>query len=124
MAKQLLNAATATGAGNWAKGYKTSKHVVEVTTSAVMTALTVDLEGTIDTRAQASGYTAASVSLTDPTLAAPGHVFTAAELTAKRSVFFIINELTEFVRANILTYTPASGSPTVTVKYLGESSWD
>lgn len=117
MAKLLLSAVTATGAGQWARGMKTSKHAVEVTTSAVMTALTVDLEGAL-------GDNQVAFSLTDPTGAAPGHVFTAAELTAKKAVFFIINELSEYVRANILTYTPVSGSPTVSVRYLGESSWD
>ena len=104
MAYTLLNAATATGAGVSQKLPATpDKHTVQATMggTVVATAVTVDLEGSLD----------------DTTFAAlASHAFTSAEITAEAAIFHVVNAPAKYVRANLTTLTGGT-APTVTVKY-------
>lgn len=102
----FLDAATSTGASNIKRlAFLVSHHTVQVTITGAPTAVTVDLEGSID------GVTFFSLAT---------HAFTAGELTATKAMFHVIDKPVSYVRSN-LTVLTAGTSPTVTVKYEGES---
>ncbi len=97
-----LNAVTATGAGSAIAATRTIDHSLQVTFTGTVTALTIDLEGSLD------GVD--WFSLTNGT----GYAFTAAEITAKAALVNVSDSLVNNVRANITTYT---GTGAVTAIY-------
>lgn len=104
MAHTLLNAATATGAGSTQKVSQIpSHHTVAATMggTVVATAVTVDLEGSID---DTTWFQLAR------------HAFTAGEITAEAAMFHVIDKPVRYIRANLITLTGGT-DPTVTVKY-------
>lgn len=104
MAVLLLNAATATGAGSaFTLRVMPTKHTVAATMggTVVATAVTVDLEGSID---NSTWFTLAS------------HVFTAAQITAEAAMFHVIDKPVRYARLNLITLT-GGNAPTVTGKY-------
>ena len=104
MAHTLLNAATATGAGSTQKvSMIPSSHTVAATMggTVVATAVTVDLEGSLD---DSTWFTLAS------------HAFTAGEITAEAAMFHVADKPVRYVRANLTTLTGGT-DPTVTVLY-------
>lgn len=108
MSNKLLDAATSTGAG--AKFNVTSDngstHSVQVGMGGtlVATAVTVDLEGSLD-------------GLKWFQLAQ--HILTAGEITAESALFHVVNTPVNFVRANLITLTGGT-APTVTVNHIVE----
>ena len=104
MAHTLLNAATSTGAGSSQRlSLIPSDHTIQATMggTVVATAVTVDLEGSID-------------DVTFFQLAR--HAFSAGEITAEGAMFHVIDKPVRYVRANLITLTGGT-APTVTVKY-------
>jgi len=104
MAVLLLNAATATGAGSvHTVRTRPAKHTVQCTMGGdvVATAVTVDLEGSLD---NSSWFSLAS------------HAFTAAEITATSAMFHIVDKSVRYIRLNLTTLTGGT-NPTVTGKY-------
>lgn len=104
MAHLLLNAATATGASSSLKVSQIpSQHTVQATMggTVVATAVTVDLEGSLD------GTTWATLA---------SHAFSAGEITAEAALFHVVDKPVKYVRANLTTLTGGT-APTVTVKY-------
>ena len=104
MAHTLLNAATATGAGSSQKVSQIpSQHTVAATMggTVVATAVTVDLEGSID---DTTWFQLAR------------HVFSAGEISAEAAMFHVIDKPVRYVRANLIALTGGT-DPTVTVKY-------
>jgi len=109
MAVLLLDAATATGAGStWVVRTIPVKHTVQAVMggTVVATAVTVDLEGSLD---NTNFFTLAS------------HAFTAAEITAEAAMFHVVDKPIKFTRANLTTLTGGT-APTVTVKYEAENA--
>lgn len=104
MAFKSLNKVTTTGAGEPLTFTKLWKdHTVQVTTTGAPTAVTIDLEGSLD---NATFFVLAS------------HVFTAGELTDSKAMFHVIDKVVRNVRLNLSTLTGGS-SPTVTALYEG-----
>lgn len=104
MAVLLLNAATATGAGSvHIVRPRPSKHTVAATMggTVVATAVTVDLEGSLDNSTWFS---------------LDSHPFTAAEITAEAAMFHVVSRPVRYVRLNLVTLTGGT-APTVTGKY-------
>jgi hypothetical protein len=104
MAHTLLNAATSTGAGSTQKvSLIPSQHTVQATMggTVVATAVTVDLEGSLD---NTSWFQLAR------------HAFSAAEISAEGAMFHVVDKPAKYVRANLITLTGGT-DPTVTVKY-------
>jgi len=99
----LLKNVTATGAGLPVIVADQDTHTVECyfTTTGSVTALTVALEGIID-------------SSHWETLAS--HVFSGAELTAKQTMFHVVGKKVNRVRANITTLAE-TGTTAITVYY-------
>ena len=106
MAVKLLDAATTTGASPRWKAYKSLTHTVQVDITGSPTAVTVDLEGSLDNNTY---FQLAS------------HSMTSAELTASAAMFHVETKRVEFVKTNVTTLTGGS-SPTVTVRYFGDES--
>jgi len=107
MAVKLLDAATATGASpTWAVRMKPRNHTVQFTITGAPTAVTVDLEGSLDDSTW--------VSLAS-------HVMSAAELTATKGMFHIFDKTVRYVRTNLTTLTGGT-APTVTTLYEGEKA--
>lgn len=104
MSMKLLAAATATGAGT-AVSLRTGaqEHAVQANITGAPAAVTVALEASLD-----DGVT---------WVALVTHVFTAGELTATTSLFFVTGSPVMKVRANLVTLT-AGAAPTVTVYYF------
>ena len=104
MAHTLLNAADATGAGSTQRvSLIPSQHTVQATMggTVVATAVTVDLEGSLD----------------DTTwVQLARHAFSAGEISAEAAMFHVIDKPVKYVRANLITLTGGT-DPTVTVKY-------
>ena len=101
----LLKEVEATGAGGGLLINGKSEHTVEViftNSGGSVTALTVDLEGSID--GGTNWYTLKS------------YPFSAAELVAKKTAFSVVDRRFEWVRANITTLTE-TGTTKVTVTY-------
>ena len=109
MARTLLNAAVATGAGSsFYTGSIPAMHTVQATMGilsggTLATAVTVDLEGSLDDTFWQ---------------ALDSHTFTAGEITAEGAIWHIVNAPARYVRANITTLTDTATDPTVTVKYV------
>jgi len=102
MPVKLLDAVTAAGASStWNLVHGCSQHTVAAVFTGTVTALVVDLEGSID---GTSWFQIAT------------HTFTAGEITAKQAMFHLVNAPVPKVRVNITTYT---GTGPVTVKYFG-----
>jgi len=102
MAIKLLDAVTATGSGSAFRINALVKtHTIQATITGAPTAVTVDLEGSVD-------------NVTFFQLAT--HVFTAGELTAQGAMFHVVDKVVRFVRLNLTTLT-AGTSPTVTGLY-------
>lgn len=107
MAVKLANAATAIGvSSSWAVRMKPRNHSVQIVITGAPTAVTVDLEGSLD------GSSWASLA---------SHVLSAGELTAALALFHVVDKPVRFVRANLLTLTGGT-APTVTVLYEGETA--
>ena len=107
MAVKLANAATATGVStSWAVRMKPRNHSVQITITGAPTAVTVDLEGSLD------GNTWVSLA---------SHVMSAGELTAAAALFHVVDKAVRYVRINILTLTGGT-APTVTTLYEGETA--
>jgi hypothetical protein len=97
---KILDAATSTGAGSAYLLHRISDNFtaqVIVTTDGTLTAITVDIETSLD------GTNWAAVAT---------HVFSAAEITAKHAIFHVVDKPVQYVRANITTLTE-SGTTTV-----------
>ena len=104
MAFKFLDAATATGASNDMPVRKIIKdHTVYASITGAPTAVTVDLEGSLD------GTNWVQLAT---------HPFTAGELTATQAMFHVIDKPVRFVRVNLTALTGGT-SPTVTVLYEG-----
>lgn len=102
MSVELLSAVTATGAGTGVKASPwTSTHTVQATITGAPTAVTVDLEGSLD---GAKWFTLVS------------HAFSGGELTATAALFFVTGSPVAMVRANLTTLTGGT-APTVSVVY-------
>lgn len=102
-ANKLLDAVTVTGVGSSSTasaevGQLIKDHTVSVTTTGSPTAVTMDLEGSLD---DVTFFSLAS------------HVFTAAEITAGNAMFHVVNKPVRFVQLNLTTLTGGT-SPTVT----------
>jgi hypothetical protein len=107
MAVKLLDAATAIGASpTWAVRMKPRNHTVQVTITGAPTAVTVDLEGSLD-------------NVTWSSMAS--HVLTAGELTATAALFHIVDKPVRYVRTNVTVLTGGT-APTVTTLYGGENA--
>lgn len=104
MAVTLLSAVVATGAGSsYMCGSGIEAHTVQAAITGAPTAVTVDLEGSLD------GTTWFQLDT---------HAFSAGELTATGAMWHVVNKVIKYVRANLATLT-AGTSPTVTVKWEG-----
>ena len=104
-----LGVATATGAGAAYKLSKiASKHTVQVIMggAVVATAVTVDLEGSID---GTNFYQLAR------------HIFTAGEITAEAAMFSVVDFPVAWVRLNLITLTGGT-TPNTTTLYVDEGS--
>lgn len=100
----LLSAVTATGPGQVfrnANGFVS--HTVQLTTTGAPTAVTVDLEGSLD------GLT--WFQLTE-------HIFLSAEITLEAAMFHQNDKFVEYVRLNVTTLTGGT-APTVTGWWTG-----
>ena len=107
MAIKLLNGATATGAStSHPVRMKPRNHTIQVTITGAPTAVTVDLEGSLDDTT--------FVSLAD-------YVLTAADLTATAAMFHVVDKPVRYIRANV-TNLVGGTAPTVTVLYEGETA--
>lgn len=108
----LLTGVGATGAGDgYQVGNRTTikflqKYSVQfdwtITALESITALTVDIEGSID----GANY---------ETLAS--HVADADQITAKHGMFHVVNKPVEWVRANITTLTKSGGTAVINIKF-------
>jgi len=107
MAVKLLNAATATGASlTWAVRMKPRNHTVQFTITGAPTAVTVDLEGSLD-------------DITWTSLAS--HVTSAGELAAAAAMFHVVDKPVRYTRINLTTLTGGT-APTITALYEGETA--
>jgi len=107
MAIKLLDGATATGAStSHAVRMKPRNHTIQTTITGAPTAVTIDLEGSLD------GTTFVSLA---------SYIFTADDLTAAAAMFHVVDKPVRFVRLNLKTLT-AGTSPTVTALYEGETA--
>jgi hypothetical protein len=105
MSFKMLDAVTTTGASQSVPIRKIGvKHTVQATTTGNPTAVTVDLEGSLD------NITWFQIA-TSP--------FTAGEITAQGSMFHVIDTPVRYVRVNLTTLLGGT-SPTVTVLYEPE----
>jgi hypothetical protein len=113
LAVTLLSAVEATGTGDTKhlgdfsvdseKDGVPDKWTVEITTTDNATAVTIDLEGSID-----DGTTFHQLAQ---------HVMTAAELSADQAMFHVVGKGATSIRGNMTTFTQAA-SETVTVKAI------
>jgi len=107
MAIKFLNGATAIGAStSHSVRMKSRNHTVQVTITGAPTAVTVDLEGSLDNTT--------FNSLAD-------YVLTAADLTAAAAMFHVVDKPVRYVRVNV-TNLVGGTAPTVTVLYEGETA--
>jgi len=107
MAIKLLDGATATGVSpSHAVRMKPRNHTVQATITGAPTAVTIDLEGSLDDTTY--------VSLAS-------YIFTASDLTATAAMFHVVDKPVRFVRLNLKTLT-AGTNPTVTGLYEGETA--
>ena len=106
MAVKLLDAATTTGASPRWKAYGSTYHTVQVNLTGSPTAVTVDLEGSLDNNTY---FTLAS------------HVLNSSELSNSSAMFHVESKIVEYIKSNVTNLTGGT-SPTVTVRYFGEES--
>lgn len=107
MAVKLLDAVTATGPSlPWIVRMKPRNHTVQLIITGDPTAVTLDLEGSLD------GVTWAQLA---------EHVMSAEELAAGNSMFHVVDQVVRYVRLN-LTLLTAGTAPTVTAFYAGETA--
>lgn len=107
MAFKFLDAVTSTGTSASAVFNKIVKdHTVQATITGTPTAVTVDLEGSLD-------------NVTFFQLAT--HAFTAGELTAAGAMFHVTDKAVRFIRLNLTALTGGT-APTVTALYEGFES--
>lgn len=104
MAVKLLNAVTTTGASPRWRGAK--EHTIQVNFTGSPTAVTVDLEGSLDDNTY---YQLAS------------HSCSSSELSSGGAMFHVTSKYVEHIKAN-LTVLAGGSSPTVTVRYTNENS--
>jgi hypothetical protein len=105
MAKVLLAAATATGAGGSVRmNRKPTAHTIQATMggTVVATAVTVDIEGSLD---DSTWFQLVS------------HAFSAGEITAEGAMFHLADMPVKYLRANLTTLTGGT-APTVTVLHV------
>ena len=114
MAFLLLDAVTATGAGNGIfLSHTKTNHTVQATfvdADTSISTLVIDLEGSLDDRGIADG------SATWAQMAR--HTFSAGELTALAATFVVTNQDFDRVRLNVITATGIGSGDTITAKYL------
>ena len=106
MAVKLLDAATTTGASPRWNASGSIYHTVQVNITGSPTAVTVDLEGSLDDNTY---FTLAS------------HSMTSSELTASAAMFHVETKRVHYIKTNVTTLTGGS-SPTVTIRYFGDES--
>jgi len=102
----MLNGVEATGASASVKTSKVKDHTIAAwftNSGGGVTALTVDLEGSLDNTNWFQLDT---------------HVFSAGELTAQKAMFHIVNKPVNYVRLNITTLTE-TGTTAVFAQYEG-----
>lgn len=112
MAARLLDGVAISGVSSAYLVRGAKEHTIQTDFSnsgGSITALTVDLEGTINNRGAIDDGTATWFSLASDD-------FEAGDLTAKGKMFHIISKNVEFVRANISTLTD-TGTSSITVRY-------
>jgi len=98
--KAIVSAASTSGAKKiFQLEHASEIHSIQVTFTGSITALVISIEGSLD------GTNFVSLA---------SHTLTAAEISAKLSLFHIVNKLVSYVRGNITTLT---GTGTVTVEY-------
>nr|BDD46000.1 hypothetical protein 10 [Gammaproteobacteria bacterium] len=103
MSITLLNAASSTGTGvHCSLGEPRANHTVAVTITGAPSAVTIDLEGSLD------GVNWVQLQT---------HTFDAGELSDEKGMFHSVNTLVNHVRANLTTLTGGT-SPTVTAKHI------
>ncbi len=107
-ANSLLTAVTATGAGAGSTASSgldkvIKDHTIQATITGAPTAVTVDLEGSLD------GTTWFILD---------SHVFTAGELTATAAIVHILGAPVRHIRGNLTVLTGGT-APTVTMLYDG-----
>jgi len=103
----LLSAVTATGAGPIKLlPHLVKDHTVQVTTTGDPTAVTIDLEGSLD------GVTWFQLF---------ENIFDAGEITADAAIFHVLDAPVGYVRCNLTTLTGGT-TPTVTALYEGDST--
>ncbi len=104
MAQTLLAAATTTGAGSTQKTFSIPTHHTVVATmggTVVATAVTVDLEGSLD---DVNWFQLAR------------YAFIAADITAEAAMFHVADKPVKYVRGNLITLSGGT-DPTVTILY-------
>lgn len=111
---RLLDAVTATGAGNSIFLSRTKRnHTVQATVvdaNASISSLVIDLEGTLDGR---------DVTDANATWAQMNrHTFSAGELTALAATYVVVDQDFRRVRLNVITATGIAAGDSVTAKYL------
>lgn len=103
--KTVVNAAATGGVKKiFELEHSTSLHTVQTVFTGSITALTIDLEGSLD------GTTFFQLAQ---------DAFSEAEITAKAAMFHVVDKLVEYIRINISTLT---GTGTVTCKYSPATS--
>ena len=106
---RLLDEVETTGVGNtFVLPYTVLNHTIDcyfTNSGGSVTALTVDLEGSIDGQ---KWYTLAS------------HEFTSDELNDKKAMFHSVDRMVSYIRANIITLTE-TGTTKIYVRYIPES---
>jgi hypothetical protein len=91
---KILDGATATGAGLGIRVRNTNNHALQCVFTGTATALTVDLEGSLD----------------DATWFQIGQkAFSAGELSAKAALLHVVDKPIAYIRANV---TALTGTPT------------
>lgn len=98
----LVMAATGTGPTQSVYCNSADGHMITVTSTLVMTALVVNMEGSIDNENFGDFATL---------------TFTGPQLTAKVASKTVTLAPYQYFRCNITTFTAAAGSPTVNIRY-------
>ncbi len=107
MAVKLLDGAINVGSsGSWAVRMKTRNHTVQVTIMGVPSAVTVDLDGSLDNKTW---------------LSLASYVLTAEDLTAATAMCHVVDKSVRYVRIS-LTSLVSGGGASVTALYEGETA--
>ncbi|MBF0399959.1 MAG: hypothetical protein HQL90_04255 [Magnetococcales bacterium] len=119
MSVRLLDGVTATGASSAVKVKNAMQHAVQANftnSGGSVTALTVDLEGTINNQGEIDAATAVWFQLAS-------HAFTAGELSAQAAQFTVAVGPERYIRANITTLTE-TGTTAVYVRHQAYDGGD